>query len=101
MPSHSLAPSPRYQYLRRAGNCGALRGCRHKVGPVEVRGQGGAGRKSPLSWGGPPFRSGGGEAQTSGCPQDASSIVFLCDLHIHFPPDILEPASASTAWRAS
>lgn len=37
----------------------------------------------------------GEEGRGLRCPhdlhlQDASSIVFLCDLHIHFPPNILD-----------
>ncbi|EPY74482.1 n-acetyl-beta-glucosaminyl-glycoprotein 4-beta-N-acetylgalactosaminyltransferase 1 [Camelus ferus] len=56
------AQLPRYQYLRRTGNFERSAGLQAGVDAVEV----------PV-WVG-----------------DASSIVFLCDLHIHFPLSILD-----------
>ncbi|KAI4530311.1 hypothetical protein MG293_020167 [Ovis ammon polii] len=81
---------PRYQYLRRAGNFERSAGLQAGVDAVEVRGQGGAGRKSPLSWGERALPERRARLRPPRCPQDASSIVFLCDLHIHFPPSILD-----------
>lgn len=87
----SLVPSspPRYQYLRRTGNFERSAGLQAGVDAVAVRGR--DARAGSRERAGP-----GGTAPRDLHDlrdlhlQDASSIVFLCDLHIHFPPNILD-----------
>lgn len=80
-------PSHRYQYLRRTGNFERSAGLQAGVDAVEVRPDR-LGKGMGLPGGSPCV---GGECGLSSPGlQDPSSIVFLCDLHIHFPPNILD-----------
>ncbi|NXT67197.1 B4GN4 acetylgalactosaminyltransferase, partial [Chaetops frenatus] len=73
---------PRFQYLRRTGNFERSAGLQAGVDMVEVSGDG----DQLWLW----LLSQGCSPAVSVPSQDEHSIVFLCDLHIHFPANILD-----------
>ncbi|NWI40522.1 B4GN4 acetylgalactosaminyltransferase, partial [Picathartes gymnocephalus] len=73
---------PRFQYLRRTGNFERSAGLQAGVDMVEVSGD----RDQLWLW----LFSQGCSSLIPVPSQDEHSIVFLCDLHIHFPANILD-----------
>lgn len=105
--AHSLAPLSllpltvhvvlRYQYLKRTGNFERSAGLQAGVDSIEVR-DGGRALALQSRWPCPVLPPGACRglcplvtaSLCSWFPQDGRSIVFLCDLHIHFPLNILD-----------
>lgn len=87
----------RYQYLKRTGNFERSAGLQAGVDSIEVR-DGGRALALQSHWPCPVLPPGACRGlcplvTASLCawfPQDGRSIVFLCDLHIHFPLNILD-----------
>lgn len=79
--------SLRYEYVNLSGNFERSAGLQAGIDLISVSVKASESRARPES---PRCLSGGVTIDMCPDPQDDHSIVFLCDLHIHFPPSIID-----------